>query len=214
LLVSITNNDFDTMGFRPTGSRPSEQARADARDALPRLQAALAPASNAQLLSEISRLRLRTKSRGQVDRDQEAMIADLVFALRGDPTDIELGVVPGDVALGALREWGRVSVWWPAWAELRALCLPETLRRRSLRDAVARIAGGDYAQASPGAPVSDPAERQRVAAGLGELARDIRRRLAVTPSTPPRAAHLRDGPGPSQPAEPIVPPAEDGGHES
>jgi hypothetical protein len=201
LLVSVTNSEFDVIAFRPSGSRPSDQARAEAREALPRLQAALAPASNAQLLTEISRLRLRTKSRSQGDRDQEAMIADLVFALRGDPSDTELGQVPAGVALGALREWGRRSVWWPAWAELRALCLPETLRRRSLRDAVARIAGGDYAQASPGAPVSDPAERQRVAAGLGELARDIRRRLAVTPKAPSGPAHLRDGPGPGDPPE-------------
>lgn len=80
--------------------------------------------SRAELVTEIGRCLMLTKSRPQDQGDQTLMLAALTQ---------ELSEFPADVLATELRKWARREKWWPTLSELRDKCQQAMRVRKSLR---------------------------------------------------------------------------------
>jgi hypothetical protein len=97
---------------------------ADARQALATIAPALAPASPAELISALTRVRLTTISRNIGADDWRLTLAAYADGL---------SQYPRDCALKAIKLWGESEKFWPALVELRALAERMARRRNSLK---------------------------------------------------------------------------------
>lgn len=121
------SREFDFLGYERDPKVPAETARS----ALAALQPLLEPAPTPNVVVELMRLRLVTKTRAE----QQA-ITDAALSIMAE----ELSVYPADVVQAACRSWGRNSTWWPSLAELNLECEWRARKRlamaRALREAL------------------------------------------------------------------------------
>lgn len=141
----------------------------------------VAPATADQLRAALGKLRLMTKAaKGSQD--------DLVVTLQIYAA--ELRQFPGVVALEAIRRWGDREIFWPAWAELRAVCLgldePRIRLLVALEKALERVAEPE----PPYTPPTD-AEKARASALVAAAVSAPRRMDRVKTEHPAEGAMAR-----------------------
>ena len=124
-IETACNEEFDATGY----SLRDDYDGTGAEEAIAVLEALNAPAGQSECAVELGRLTVLTKARSE-DRD------DTKFRL-GVLAD-ELASYPLDVVRGACRHWTKYRTFFPAWAELRALCEERVLKRRCLLSALER----------------------------------------------------------------------------
>ncbi len=104
------------------------KADADAaRSALALLELLDVHAERREYAKAVGRLKVLTISRAPTAED---------LALQIDSLATEMTEYPIDVARGACKAWARAEKFFPAWAELRALCEERVMLRRSLARAL------------------------------------------------------------------------------
>ena len=126
-LVSRNDADWNRIGYRAL--KPIDPI--DAQVALELLDAIDRPMPRPEIVKEIVRCLILTKSRSQSESDQAMVLAAFTE---------ELAEFPVDVIRSALRGWARREKWWPALAEIREACQRAMPLRASLR-AICRRAG-------------------------------------------------------------------------
>lgn len=107
-----------------------------ARDALTALEPLYRPADSRTLGNGIAAMRSLCSRRSDAEDDTK-FLAALLLA--------RLAEYPADVARAAMRRWTDREKWFPSWAELKAECDRLYRRRRLLREALERRAGGPIA---------------------------------------------------------------------
>lgn len=109
---------------------PRSLPRVDRRDAEAALQIvalSLAPAPQAFVLKELTRLRLLTKSRPESEEDLMLLVAAYAE---------ELGRYPADVVRDVCRKAAATERFWPAWAELKPRLDEAVKLRQALYSAI------------------------------------------------------------------------------
>jgi len=104
--------------------------RAQLEQDLGHLDRACTPASPADVALQVAKLRARTKSRAEGEREGKFMAEVMID---------DLGKYPLDVVTWACEYWvdgGAQAKWFPSWPELRELCERRVDGRRRLRAAL------------------------------------------------------------------------------
>ena len=96
---------------------------ADAKAALATVERLLAPAGARDCAHALGLLKVKTKERNLTQEDLALQVR--VYAE-------ELTAYPIDAVRAACRDWADTETFFPAWNELRRLCMQEVLYRRSL----------------------------------------------------------------------------------
>ena len=109
-----------------------EATEDDLQEALSHSEQFMKPLPDDQIVLEINKLKVRCKMRAEQQEDLQMLIACMID---------DLSEYPGDIALDVLRQWPKLSPWWPSWNELYELLERKTQPRRAIRSAIKRSLG-------------------------------------------------------------------------
>ncbi len=124
-LVSTVNRDYELTGYKLSQQVPA----ADLDTAKRILLTGLEPLPPQTILQELTKLKVKTKTRNMTTDEQTLMIQAYCE---------ELQRFPADIVLYVLRSIGDTSPWFPAWAELHQELRWRTDKRAFMLDALNR----------------------------------------------------------------------------
>lgn len=126
-----------------------EATEEDLRGALVEVDMAMQTLPDEGMVMEINKLKVRCKMRAEQQEDLEIIIACMID---------DLSEYPADVVMGVLKEWPRLSPWWPSWNELYERLERKASPRRAMRDVI-KVALQRYEPEEQAEPIDLPIKR-------------------------------------------------------
>jgi hypothetical protein len=143
----------------------SPNEKAEARAAAESLRSSLSPASRAEIVAVLLKLRQHYPEKDRPEGVWQSVIADYAT---------DLGEYPADIVTEGATAYRRAGKWWPKVSELIGFMEPLLAERRNMLARAEKLAAGGPEKPSRYTP--GPEERKRIADGFLSAA-DILRNM-------------------------------------